>query len=125
MVEPTDFKPPETDLEAPTPNPTLWRVLVRPLQSRTHTDAGLELTKQTQENQQYMTVVGQIIAMGPTAFQGGKFEGSRLEVGTWVLFPNNAGQVIEMADGRRFSLMNDDAITAVVDDPEPYRKKLI
>jgi co-chaperonin GroES (HSP10) len=122
----TEFKDPDVALEAPMPQPTLWRILVRPLQSQTHSDAGIELTKKTQEDQQHGTVVGQVVAMGELAYTSAKLQDSHNPgVGDWVLFGTYGGQRIDMADGRNFILMNDDAVMCVVDDPEPYRKKLV
>ena len=121
----TAFTPPEEEINAPIPQPLLWRVLVRPLQAPEVTEGGIALTKQIQENQEFVTVVGQIVAKGPRSFLGEKFTDGKLEVGDWVLYPTYGGQRIELADGRTFILLNDDQLLGRVDDPEPYRKKFV
>lgn len=122
----TKFERPEQELAVEMPSPTLWRILVQPLAAQEHTDSGLALTKKTQEDQGFITVVGKITAMGSLAYKSDKFSDENSPgVGAWVLYPIQAGQKVEMADGRVYIIMNDDAVIARVSDPELYRKKLI
>ncbi len=121
----TDFEPPEEEINAPIPQPILWRIVIRPLESQKKV-GDIVMTEKTQEDQQYITVVGQVVAMGEQAYKSPKLQDSNNPtLGSWVLYPTNAGQRIELQDGRNFILCNDDAVMAVVDDPEPYRKKLV
>ena len=121
----TVFTPPGQEIKAEVPKPLLWRVLIRPLESKAQSEAGIVFTEKIMQDQQFVTQVGQIIECGPRAFLEDKFEGSRLQVGDWVLYPTYGGQNIELADGRKLILMNDDQILAQVDQPELYRKKLV
>lgn len=121
-----DFQAPEAEIAPEIPQPTLWRVLVRPLQTPKMTAGGIELTEKIQQDQEFVCVVGQIVAMGPSACTGKNWEDiPGYEVGDWVLYPTYGGQRIEMADGRSYVLMNDDAVICEVGDPELYRKKLV
>ena len=120
------FTPPAQELQAPMPQPLLWRILVRPLQAKAVSDGGIALTHKVQQDQEFVTVVGQVVAMGDLAYSSPKLQDQHNpKVGDWVLYPTYGGQRIELADGRVFVLMNDDAVLCVVDDPEPYRKKLV
>lgn len=120
------FEAPATDLNVETPKPLKWHILVRPLPPRKHSDAGIEFTEKTQQDQEFVTQVGQIVAMGERAYEKASLADSNNPgIGDWVLYPTNAGTRIELADGRVFNIMNDDAVQAVVDDPEMYRKKIV
>lgn len=121
----TVFTAPDRELNVPMPEPLLWRVLVRPLEAPQVTEGGIHLTDKIQKDQEFVTMVGQIVKIGPKAFEGEKFDGSRMELNDWVLYPTYGGQRIEMGDGRVYILMNDDQMICKVDDPEPYRKKLV
>lgn len=126
MSRETAFIPPAEELKAPLPQPLLWRILVRPLQAKAVSDGGIALTQKVQQDQEFVTVVGQVVAMGEQAFSSPKLhDQNNPTIGSWVLYPTYGGQRIELADGRVFVLMNDDAVLCVVDDPEPYRKKLV
>jgi len=121
----TKFKPPVEEIRAELPAPTLWRVLIRPLQPKEESEVGIVFTEKVQRDQEFVNQVGQVVAVGPKAFEGEKFDDSRFAVGDWVLYPTYGSQRIELADGRTFQLMNDDHILAGVADPEMYRKKLV
>ena len=122
----TSFTPPKEELEVVIPQPLLWRILVRPLQARKVTVGGILMTDKIQQDQEFVTVVGQIVAMGDKAFKDAKFsDDNNPGIGSWVLYPTYGGQRIELSDGRVYQLMNDDSVLCVVDDPELYRKKLV
>ncbi len=122
----TTFTPPAEELSVETPKPLLWRVLVRPLEPPQTTEGGIFLTEEIQRNQQFITVVGQIVDMGPRAFVGERWEGMpEIGIGTWVLYGTYGGQRIELTDGRDYLLVNDDQLLGVISDPEMYRKKLV
>jgi len=122
----TEFTPPETDINVEMPKPLNWKILVRPLKAQTISDGGIEMTDKTQKDQEFITIVGQIVAMGDQAYKSQKLEDrNNPKVGDWVLWATYGGQRIEMADGRVYYIMSDDHVTCVVDDPELYRKKLV
>ncbi len=121
-----DFTPPENAINVEIPQPLNWKILVEPLAALTHSVEGIEFTEKTQQDQEFITTVGKVIAMGASAYSLNKLDdANNPTIGSWVLYPTYGGQRIEMADGRVYQLMNDDHVIAVVKDPSLYRKKII
>lgn len=119
------FTPPEEELKVAIPQPLRWKVLIEPLKPKSY-QGDIELTDKTQSDQEYGTVVGKIVAMGETAFTSEKLKDSHNPtIGSWVLYPVYGGQRVDMADGRVYVVIDDDKIHCQVDDPEPYRKKIV
>lgn len=120
-----EFAPPEVEMKMPVPTPLRWKVLICPLRPKDQY-GDIVITEKSQTDQEFGTVVGQVISMGDTAFVSAKLADSNNPVvGDWVLYPVYGGQRVDMADGRVFVVIDDDKIHSVVDDPEPYRKKIV
>ena len=116
---------PDKEPQIPIPQPTLWRILVQPLEIEQHVGQ-IELTEATRQQNKLLTVVGKVVAMGEQAYKKATLQDANNPVvGSWVLFATHGGHKIELADGREYRIMNDDAVIAVVDDPEPYRRGIV
>lgn len=114
----TTFQPPEQAIELPMPRVTLWRLLVEPYRPPKHLESGLIVPDEVVEAASLLTIVGQIRAMGEQCFQKESLKDPlNPSVGDWIVYGKYAGQVIHMADGREFRIIDDDKIIAVVDDP--------
>lgn len=123
--QPVAFDPPETEMKVSIPTPLRWKVLIEPLKPKDHY-GDLVMTEKSQSDQEYGTVVGQIVSMGETAFTSEKLaDQNNPAIGDWVLYPVYGGQRVDMADGRVYVVIDDDKIHSVVADPEPYRKKIV
>jgi co-chaperonin GroES (HSP10) len=119
----------EIELPKDLPQPTLWRVLVVPVQPRRMSRGGIALPSQASDAEGYLNYIGRIAALGPLAGKNEKFRvpGSALEqyawdfqVGDWVVYGRYAGQRMEK-QGVKLVLVNDDEILAKVQGPEGYR----
>ncbi len=123
------FEKPDTEVEVELPcSPVGWRVLIRPLKAITKTESGFYLPDDTQESEQLLTYVGQIVAMGNLCFQATTRSGldlshiiPRPKVGDWVIYGTYGGQRVLLKNDQRFLLMNDDSILATVEDPNVFR----
>ena len=82
------------------------------------TKGGLILNESTLEKQQVGSQVGNVLAMGPEAYKGKRFEhsGPWCKKGDWVVFARYAGSRIQI-EGGEVRLLNDDEVLATVEDP--------
>ncbi len=98
--------------------PLTYQVLVRPLAVEERSKGGLLLPEQARRNEQLLTVVGKVIAMGPLCFNDpAKFgENTPFDVGDWVIYGAYAGKRITLANGETVILLDDDAIQCRVND---------
>jgi co-chaperonin GroES (HSP10) len=119
------FVSPARALEAPLPRVTLWRILIEPYRPPTTLESGLALPDSVVEDRKFLTVVGQVVAMGEQAYQNPKLADSgNPKLGDWVVYGKYAGQLVMMADGREFRIMNDDEVLCTVQDPKQLRQHL-
>ena len=100
------------------PKPTGWRILVLPFKMSEKTKGGVILNESTLEKQQVGSQVGNVLAMGPEAYKGKRFEhsGPWCKKGDWVVFARYAGSRIQI-EGGEVRLLNDDEVLATVEDP--------
>ena len=87
------------------------RILLKPDVVKSKTEGGIYLPEQVKEDEQYATVVGTVIAIGPNADV--MFEDGPLDVGdriTWAKF----GGVIVDHDGEKCRVINDEDVIAKV-----------
>jgi co-chaperonin GroES (HSP10) len=108
----------------------LWRLLIQPLPPKKSAGV-IELTKDTQEAEEIVTAVGKVIDMGSFAYQSKTNAGLDLataagkpEVGSFVLFAQYAGQLIELVDEQKTKLriIDDTEVLAVITDPEQIKR---
>lgn len=119
-----EFVAPVKGINVEIPQPLKWHVIIEPLQAK-ESSGPIELLDETKKQEEFSTTVGRVVALGPVAFTNPKLGDLKPELGGWVMYPTYAGTRIEMTDGRVYQLMNDDTITALVVEPELYRKKLV
>ena len=79
---------------------------------------GVIMNESTLERQQVGSQVGNVLAMGPEAYTGKRFENSGPwgKKGDWVVFARYAGSRIQI-EGGEVRLLNDDEVLATVKDP--------
>ena len=100
------------------PQPSGWRMVLFPLKLQGKTKGGVLLTDDTVTESQVTTNICKVLKMGPECYKDKeKFpSGSWCKEGDWVLITRYAGSRIRI-DGGELSIINDDEILAVVDDP--------
>lgn len=126
-----------TDNEIPDPDPLpqvlQYQVLIRPVKIqetyKTRSGVDIYLPDTAKQDIQYLTNVGRVVAMGPTAFidtdavhagasnPHGKFGDKVVKEGDYVVWPKNAGTKVKIK-GVTFVLLNDDQLILKVDDPQ-------
>ena len=109
---------PETNVPKNLPTPTGWRVLIQPQAPKKKTTGGIYLPSQSQDNEEYLTAHGIILAVGPLAWceraSGKEWQGGVwAKVGDHVTFGKYAGQKL-IIEKVKLLLLNDDEITSVL-----------
>lgn len=107
--------------------PVGWRILVEPVQIKRETAGGIVLAEEAVKAQEYLRYIGKVVDVGELAYCDDKFKphpnasaNRWCKVGDHIAFGRHAGQeVIVNGDGeqKRFRLLNDDEVLAVIDDP--------
>jgi co-chaperonin GroES (HSP10) len=101
------------------PQPTGYRLLIKPVEVKTATASGLALPEQAIKAQEHLRYIGQVVAMGPEAYQHEKFAEPWCQVGDWVAPGQYAGQELQVRNetnnAAKFRLINDDEVLAKVD----------
>lgn len=104
------------------PEPIGWKVLVKIKDIKDVTQGGIILPQAVIDNQRALMTVGQVLAIGPLAFQRADMK----DVGDWyspgdhVLFGKYNGARF-MVGGEELRLMNEDEILGRVSDPNAIR----
>ena len=101
------------------PNPTGWRILVLPYKGQGKTKGGIILADETIEERSYTTVTGLVLKVGPDAYSDKERfpNGPWCKENDWIIFGRYAGSRFGI-EGGEVRILNDDAIIAVVKDPE-------
>lgn len=110
---------------------TLWRILIDPVEVKTHTTTPLgvkiALTQETIDAQSYLQYIGEVVSIGPLCFTKAAhfadLDGNLnrpCEVGDMVIYGRHTGVEVYQTnkDGQiqRLRVINDDQILAKVDD---------
>ena len=95
-----------------------WKVLVQPHQVKTKTKGCLYLASQSQDNEEYMTAHGRVVALGDLSFKdrdtGKKWRmDTTPKIGDRVTYGKYAGQKVTI-NGVRLLLLNDDELTSIL-----------
>ena len=100
------------------PNPTGWRILVRPYSPPSKTKGGLHLADETQEKITVASVCALVMKVGPLAYKDEtKFpEGPWCKEGQWVMFGKYAGSRFNTEIGE-VRILIDDEIIGTINDP--------
>ena len=126
------FAKPEDDIDIRLPiEPCGWRILVRPYIRSKSTEGGIELVDETLDNERILTNVGEVMAMGNSCFQAITRSGidmSKLDpkpkVGDWIMYGSYGGQKFTTRNGVVYTMINDDSVMGIVDDPQQIRAYL-
>ena len=108
------------------PRPQGYRILCAiPEAEETYEgEVGLIKADETMRNEEILTTVLFVVAMGPDCYQ----DKTRFPTGPWckqgdfILVRPNAGTRL-IIHGREFRLINDDSVEAVVEDPRGIKRK--
>ena len=117
-------KPKEWATNATEPDPTGieplgWRILVRPLSIKEKTSGGILLPDSVLETKDLTQTVGRVLAVGPLAYKRADMIDYPpwVEVGDFVVFAKYGGQRLKYG-GVKVVVLNDDELTAIVEDPD-------
>ena len=105
------------------PVPAGYKLLIKPLEAKEKTDAGIYMPDALKNAEQTASVIGFVVKAGPDAYQDeSKFpNGPYCEEGDFVIFRSYSGTRFKI-DKQEFRLINDDTVEAVVDDPRGYAR---
>ena len=105
------------------PEPTGYKLLIKPLEVREKTDSGIYMPDALKNAEQTASVIGFVVKMGPDAYKDeGKFpNGPYCKEGDFVIFRSYSGTRFKI-EKQEFRLINDDTVEAVVDDPRGYTR---
>jgi len=114
------------------PDPTLWRVLVLPLQAKTKTESGILLARSATEAERQLQYMGQVLKVGVMAGKSDKLENPLHVTDSsvakypfdvkpleWIMYGRYAGFRISYK-GIQLLFVNDDEIIAKIVSPENY-----
>jgi co-chaperonin GroES (HSP10) len=107
--------------------PTGWRILVEPIEVQRQTAGGILLAEESVKAQEYLRYIGKVVEVGELSYRDPKFRphpnaphAPWCKVGDYIAHGKYAGQeVIANVEGqqKRYRLLNDDEVLAVIDDP--------
>jgi|TARA_R110000803_G_scaffold58935_5_gene117230 chaperonin GroES len=105
------------------PVPAGYKLLIKPLEVKEKTDAGIYMPDALKNAEQTASVIGFVVKAGPDAYQDeSKFpNGPYCKEGDFVIFRSYSGTRFKI-DKQEFRLINDDTVEAVVDDPRGYAR---
>jgi len=106
------------------PRPSGYRILCAIPEAEKEFDNGLLKADITLHNEEVLTTVLFVVALGPDCYKDkDRFpSGPWCKEGDFVLIRPHAGSRL-VIHGREFRLINDDSVEAVVDDPRGIRRK--
>ena len=100
------------------PEPSGYHILIGIPESEEKTDGGILKARQTIEIEETATIVGFVLKLGPDCYQDKKRfpSGPWCKEGDFIIMRAYSGTRISI-HGKEFSLINDDTVEAVVEDP--------
>jgi len=110
--------------------PVGWRILIKQVSPPEKTKGGLVLPQSSQDIHAINTNKGKVVALGPLAYKGDKFEDDEkkkkpwIKIGDWVLFSRSIGEVFRVAEDGvevQYRFVNDTDILAVFGSEEDAR----
>jgi co-chaperonin GroES (HSP10) len=106
------------------PTPSGYRILCAIPEADKEYDSGLAKADITMRNEEVLTTVLFVVALGPEAYKDeSKFpSGAWCKKGDFILVRPNSGSRL-LIHGREFRLINDDSVEAVVLDPRGISRK--
>lgn len=106
------------------PRPSGYHILCAIPEKEKEYESGLLKADETVRNEEVLTTVLFVVAVGPDAYMDEKKfpNGAWCKQGDFILVRPNSGSRL-VIHGREFRLINDDTVEAIVDDPRGiYRK---
>jgi co-chaperonin GroES (HSP10) len=104
------------------PKPQGYKILVRMHMLPEKTSGGIYLPENDKALHDTASIVAQVIAIGPDAYKNeGKFDQPWCKVGDYIMLRTFSGTRFKIG-GEEFRLVNDDAVEAVVDDPNTVER---
>ena len=105
------------------PEPTGYKLLIKPLEVKEKTDAGIYMPDSLKSAEQTASVIGFVVKAGPDAYQDNDKlpNGAYCKEGDFVIFRSYSGTRFKI-DNQEFRLINDDTVEAVVEDPRGYKR---
>ena len=120
------YKPQATNEEKATqlPVPTGYHILCAIPEAEKEFDNGLAKADETMRNEETLTTVLFVVALGPDCYKDKKrfTSGPWCKKGDFVLVRPHSGSRL-VIHGKEFRIINDDTIEAVVADPRGIRRK--
>ena len=113
----------DEDVARKIPEPTGYKLLIKPLEVKEKTEAGIYMPDALKQAEQTASVIGFVVKAGPDAYKDtGKFpNGPYCKEGDFVIFRSYSGTRFKI-EKQEFRLINDDTVEAVVDDPRGYTR---
>ena len=117
----TSSSKPETASQLP--EPCGYKILIALPEQEEITDGGVIVPDVIRDLEEYSTVVGFVMKLGPDCYKGDKKfpSGAYCKEGEFILFRAFQGTRIRI-HGKEFRLINDDNVEAVVDDPRGIKR---
>ena len=114
---------PEPETASQLPEPCGYKILIAIPEVEESTEGGIIKPDIVRELEEYSTVVGFVLKMGPDCYdEKKKFpSGAYCKEGDFILFRAFQGTRIRI-HGKEFRLINDDNVEAVVDDPRGIKR---
>ena len=105
------------------PEPSGYKLLIKPLEVKEKTDSGIYITDTLKNAEQTASVIGFVVKAGPDAYKDTeKFpNGPYCKEGDFVIFRSYSGTRFKI-EKQEFRLINDDTVEAVIDDPRGYAR---
>ena len=113
----------DEDVARKIPEPTGYKLLIKPLEVKEKTEAGIYMPDALKQAEQTASVIGFVVKAGPDAYRDkDKFpNGPYCKEGDFVIFRSYSGTRFKI-EKQEFRLINDDTVEAVVDDPRGYTR---
>ena len=105
------------------PEPSGYHILIGIPESEEKTDGGILKARQTIEIEETATIVGFVLKLGPDCYQDKKRfpSGPWCKEGDFILMRSYSGTRISI-HGKEVSIINDDTVEAVVEDPRGIKR---
>lgn len=97
-------------------------VLVAPAEAEERTLGGIILPDSVKDKDRIVEQRGRIIDVSPAAFDFADFGSSAPQRGDAIVFGKLAGVLVDGLDGRKYRLLNDKDVLAVIDEPAALRE---
>ena len=105
------------------PQPTGYRLIIKPRELENKTAGGIILTDESKEAAKFKCVVSKVVSMGPECYKSlEKSSTIWCKEGDWVLTGKYVGLKFRY-DGEEYSLINDDEVLALIPDPTKISAK--